>query len=193
MLPKLALSMTSFLPLYSLMVFMYSYVYLYENIPQSTKKYIVTTVVAIVTIQFICTLVVNDYIKSKESSRVSENEIVFKDIKEDKKAYVNYMMTYLVPLLAIDLDKVKGFYILYTNILIVVFIIMNARAENFNFNIFLWLKGYSVYKGMNIGGDQKTLLIKKKKFSNIRNNHINYKFVSFGDSNDIYFCKRYSE
>lgn len=62
------------------------------------------------------------------------------------------MMTYLLPLLVMDLDKVQGFYILYTNILIVIFIIMNARAENFNFNIFLWLKGYAVYKGMNSEG-----------------------------------------
>ena len=41
------------------------------------------------------------------------------------------------------------------------FIIMNARAENFNFNIFLWVKGYSIYKGTNIDGYNKILLIKK--------------------------------
>jgi len=102
-------------------------------------------------------------------------------------------MTYLLPLMAMDLDKVKGFYIIYTNLLVVIFIIMNARAENFNFNIFLWIKGYSVYTGTNIEGVEKILLIKKKKFSNIRANHVNYKFVSFGGSNDIYLCKRYVE
>lgn len=193
MLPKLALSMTSFLPLYSLMVFMYSYVYFYESICQDTKKYVVIAIAVIVTVQFICTLMVNNYIESKESSRIAENEIVFNNIMEDKKAYVNYMMTYLLPLLAIDLDKVQGFYILYTNMLILVFMFMNARAENFNFNIFLWLKGYAVYKGMNSEGCEKILLIKKKKFSNIRANHSRYKFVSFGGSNDIYLCKKYNE
>ncbi len=193
MLPRLALSMTSFLPLYSLIVFMYSYVYLYGDICQDTKRYIIIGVITIIAMQFTCALIVNNYIKSKESSVVQENEIIFKNIKEDKKAYVNYMMTYLLPLLAFDLDKVQGFYILYTNILIVVFIIMNARAENFNFNIFLWLKGYYVYKGINSDEYEKTLLIKKKRFSNIRTAHSKYKFVSFGGGNDIYLCKRYSE
>lgn len=68
---------------------------------------------------------------------------------------------------------------------------MNARAENFNFNIFLWIKGYSVYIGTNNNQDEKVLLMKKKKYSNIRSNHSEYKFVSFGGSNDIYLCKRY--
>ena len=193
MFPKLALSMTSFIPLYSLMVFMYSYVYLYETIGVNTKKYIVLAIVVIIAIQVISAIVVNCYIKSKESSTISENEIVFNNIEEDKKAYVNYMMTYLLPLLTFDLDKVKGFYILYINILIMLFIVMNARSENFNFNIFLWSRGYSIYKGANIDGIYKILLIKKKKFSNIRANHTEYKFVSFGGSNDIYLCKKYSE
>ncbi len=70
---------------------------------------------------------------------------------------------------------------------------MNARAENFNFNIFLAIKGYTVYTGNNINGDEKILLIKKKRFSNIRRNHEKYKFVSFGGSNDIYLCRRYSD
>ncbi|MBF8982593.1 hypothetical protein IZY60_03480 [Lutibacter sp. B2] len=193
MLPKVALSITSFIPLYSLMLYMYSYVYIYENIGQNTKKYIIFTIAVIITIQFICTIVVNFYIKSKESLTISENEITFNNIKEDKKAYVDYMMTYLLPLLTFDLDKVNGFYILYTNILIMIFIIINARAENFNFNIFLWIKGYSIYKGTNIDVCDKILLIKKKNFSNIRANYTKYKFVSFGGGNDIYLCKKYSE
>ncbi|MBU3176501.1 hypothetical protein KPL47_08955 [Clostridium estertheticum] len=193
MFPKLALSITSFIPLYSLMVFMYLYVYLYGTAGEITKKYIIISIVMIITIQFICSIVVNCYIKSKESSRISENEIIFNNINEDKRAYVNYMMTYLLPLFTFDLDKVKGFYILYTNILIMLFVIMNARAENFNFNVFLWVKGYSIYKGTNIDGYNKILLIKKKKFSNIRSNHTKYKFVSFGGSNDLYLCKKYNE
>ena len=102
------------------------------------------------------------------------------------------MMTYLLPLLTFDLDKINGFYIIYTNMLILVFIFMNARAENFNFNILLWIKGYYVYKGNNNAGDEKVLLIKKKKFSNIRSNNERYGFVSFGGSNDIYLCKKYN-
>lgn len=195
MLPKLALSITSFMPLYTLMIFMYSYAYRYgtgtENLDENVKNYIKISILTIIVIQFLCSILVNHYIKSKELSRNSENELVFNNIKEDKKASVNYMMTYLLPLLTFELDKVNGFYILYTNVLIILFIIMNARAENFNFNIFLWIKGYSVYIGSNNNQDEKVLLMKKKKYSNIRSNHSQYKFVSFGGSNDIYLCKRY--
>lgn len=193
MVPKIALSITSFLPLYSLMVTLYLYTYQYQVICANTKKYIIITIIAIVLVQIISTLIVNWYIKNKTSSRVAENEVVFTDMKEDKKVYVDYMMTYLLPLLTTDIQNVDGFYIVYTNVLILIFILMNARAENFNFNILLWIKGYSVYKGMNIDGCEKTLLLKKRKFSNIKANHTRYKFVSFGASNDIYICKRYNE
>ncbi|QXE19313.1 hypothetical protein [Clostridium sp. 001] len=192
MIPELALSVTGFIPLYIMMISMYLYSYLFGTIWETTKKDIIITILIIILIQFISSIVVNCYIKGKESSRISENEITFKNIREDKKAYVNYMMTYLVPLLTFDLDKINGFYILYTNILIIMFVIMNGKAENFNFNIFLWIKGYSVYKGVNIDGCDKVLLIKKKKFSNIKSNHTKYRFVSFGGSNDIYLCKRYN-
>ncbi|MGL6186363.1 MAG: hypothetical protein ACRC1T_13435 [Clostridium chrysemydis] len=192
MLPKLALSITSFIPLYSLMIFMYMYQILYGNISDTTKKYVLIVVVGIFIIQAFFSIVASKYIKEKESSNSTENEIVFRNIKEDKKAQVNYMMTYLLPLLTFDLDKINGFYIFYTNVLILVFIFMNARAENFNFNIFLWIKGYYVYKGNTINGDEKVLLIKKKKFSNIRSSNERYKFVSFGGSNDIYLCKKYN-
>lgn len=191
MLPKLALSITSFIPLYSLMIFMYMYQFLYGDMDHNTKKYVIITVIIIVILELFFSYVVNKYINGKESESNTENEIIFKNINEDKKAYVNYMMTYLLPLLTFDLDKINGFYILYTNILILVFVFMNAKAENFNFNIFLWIKGYSVYKGNKLNGDEKVLLIKKKKFSNIRKNHDSYRFVSFGGSSDIYLCKRY--
>ena len=192
MLPKLALSITSFIPLYLLMIFMYGYQFLYGNIGDTTKKYVLIVVIGIFIVQLFFSIVVSKYIKEKENRNATENEIVFKNIKEDKKAQVNYMMTYLLPLLTFDLDKITGFYIFYTNILILIFIFMNARAENFNFNIFLWFKGYYVYQGNTINGDEKVLLIKKKKFSNIRSINERYKFVSFGGSNDIYLCKKYN-
>ena len=193
MLFKLALSITSFIPLYSLMIFMYVYQFLYGNIDSSTKKYVIIAISIIMIVQLIFSIIASKYIYDKENTRNTENEIIFHNIKEDKKAYVNYMMTYLLPLLTFDLDKINGFYIVYTNIFILVFIVMNARAENFNFNIFLAIKGYTVYTGNNINGDEKILLIKKKRFSNIRRNHEKYKFVSFGGSNDIYLCRRYSD
>lgn len=192
MLPKLALSITSFIPLYSLMIFMYIYQFIYGTMDINTKRYVIIVVAIIVIVQVFFSWRANKYIKEKESSQNTENEILFKNINEDKKAEINYMMTYLLPLLTFDLDKINGFYIFYTNILILVFILMNARAENFNFNIFLWIKGYYVYKGNNINGDEKVLLIKKRKFSNIRSNNEKYKFVSFGGSNDIYLCKKYN-
>lgn len=192
MLPKLALSITSFIPLYSLMIFMYMYQFLYGTMADNAKKYVIIAITIIVLAQGFFSMISSRYIKEKENIQNTENEIVFSNINEDKKAHVNYMMTYLLPLLMFDLEKINGFYILYTNILILVFIIMNARAENFNFNIFLWIKGYYVYKGNKINGDENVLLIKKKKFSNIRSNHEKYRFVSFGGSNDIYLCKKYS-
>ena len=191
MLPKLALSITSFIPLYSLMIFMYVYQFLYGNMDDTTKKYVVIAIFIIVISQVIFSIIASQYIKDKEDCNNTENEIIFNNIKEDKKAHVNYMMTYLLPLLTFDLEKINGFDIAYTNIFIIIFIIMNARAENFNFNIFLWMKGYSVYNGNKINGDEKVLLIKKKRFSNIISNHEKYKFVSFGGSNDIYLCRRY--
>lgn len=192
MLPKLALSITSFIPLYSLMVFMYIYQFLYGNMDANTKKYVTIAISIIVMGQMFFSVISSKYIRDKENSGNTENEIIFNNIKEDKKAHVNYMMTYLLPLLTFDLDKINGFYIVYTNILILIFIVMNARAENFNFNIFLGIKGYAVYTGNKLNGDEKVLLIKKRNFSNIRSNHENYRFVSFGGSNDIYLCKRYN-
>lgn len=192
MLPKLALSITSFIPLYSLMVFMYIYQFIYGNMDVCTKKYVIIAISIIAIGQMFFSVISSKYIRDKENSGNTENEIKFNNIKEDKKAHVNYMMTYLLPLLTFDLDKINGFYIVYTNILILIFIVMNARAENFNFNIFLGIKGYAVYTGNKLNGDEKVLLIKKRKFSNIRSNHENYRFVSFGGSNDIYLCKRYN-
>ena len=154
MLPKLALSITSFIPLYSLMIFMYVYQFLYGNMDDTTKKYVVIAIFIIVISQVIFSIIASQYIKDKEDCNNTENEIIFNNIKEDKKAHVNYMMTYLLPLLTFDLEKINGFYIAYTNIFIIIFIIMNARAENFNFNIFLWMKGYSVYNGNKINGDE---------------------------------------
>lgn len=193
MLPKLMLSLTSFLPLYLLMIFMYTYVYMYIEQNKDIKNYILWAIVIILIVQFICIIIVNKYIKNKESLRYTENEIIFTNIREDKKAHINYMMTYLLPLLTFDIDKVNTFYIIYTNIFIIVFVLLNAKSENLNINIILWIKGYSVYTGTNNNGEEKILLIKKKKFSNINSMHEKYKFVSFGGSNDIYLCKRYLE
>lgn len=193
MLPKLILSLTSFLPLYLLMIFMYSYVYMYIEQNKGIKNYILWAIVIILIIQFISIIIVNKYIKNKESLRYTENEIIFSSIREDKKAHMNYMMTYLLPLLTFDIDKVDKFNIIYTNIFIIVFVLLNAKSENLNINIILWIKGYAVYTGMNNYGEEKILLIKKKKFSNISYLHEKYKFVSFGGSNDIYLCKRYLE
>lgn len=193
MLPKITLSVTSFLPLYSLMVFMYFYAYRYVEKNKDIKSYIIIAILVILIVQVICIIVVNRYIKSKESLKYTENEIVFNNIKEDKKAHINYMMTYLLPLLTFDIDKVNLFYIIYTNMFLIVFILLNAKSENLNINILLWLKGYYVYTGINKYGDEKILLIKKKRFSNIKLSHEKYKFVSFGGSSDIYLCKKYLE
>lgn len=193
MLPKITLSLTGFLPLYIVMIFMYSYVYIVMKQDVYIKNYILCVITIIIIIQFICIIIVNKYIKSKESMRSTENEIVFSNIKEDKKAHVDYMMTYLLPLLTFDIDKIDKFNIVYTNIFIIIFVILNAKSENLNINILLWVKGYGVYKGINKDGEEKILLIKSKKFSNIRSKHCKYKFVSFGGSNDIYLCKKYLE
>ncbi|CED92990.1 Hypothetical protein CRIB_233 [Romboutsia ilealis] len=193
MLPKLALSLTGFLPLYLVMIFMYSYVYLCIEQSKNIKNYILCTITIVLIIQIICIIIVNKYIKSKESLRITENEIIFSNIKEDKKAHMDYMMTYLLPLLTFDIDKVDIFYIVYTNIFIIIFVLLNAKSENLNINILLWFKGYSVYTGINNEGEEKVLLIKKKRFYNIRAKHDKYRFVSFGGSNDIYLCKRYIE
>lgn len=191
MLPKLALSIVGFIPLYVLMIFMYGYSYLFECNDKFIKGYIIGAIFIIIGFNILCIGIVNKYIKDKENLSISENEIIFKNIKEDKKAHIDYMMTYLLPLLIFDIDNINGFNILYTNLLIILFIFMNARAENFNFNIILWIKGYRVYKGIDSEENEKTLLIKKRQFSNIRLNHCRYKFVSFGGSNDIYLCRRY--
>ena len=116
MLPKLALSITSFIPLYSLMIFMYVYQFLYGNMDDTTKKYVVIAIFIIVISQVIFSIIASQYIKDKEDCNNTENEIIFNNIKEDKKAHVNYMMTYLLPLLTFDLEKINGFYIAYTNI-----------------------------------------------------------------------------
>lgn len=192
MLPKLALSIIAFIPLYILMVFMYMYAYLFESMDNSTKGYVIGIIFIIIGVNIVCIEVVNKYINDKEDLTTSDNEILFTNIREDKKAHIDYMMTYLLPLVIFDIDSINGFKILYTNVLILLFIWMNARAENFNFNIILWIKGYRVYIGTNCHDEEKVLLIKKKQYSNIRANNNKYKFVSFGGSADIYLCRRYT-
>ncbi len=188
---KYALSIVSFIPLYIMMLITYIYQYLYGNINCVQKNYIIISSSIILIIQVLATLIVYGYIRGKENKATSELMVRFKEIKEDKKAYVNYMFTYLLPLASFDLDKTSGFYIIYINAIIILFIIMNARAENFNFNIILWSKGYYVYNGKNIYDEEKILLIKKKKIGNIRSDSIKLEFVSFDNSSGIYLCKKY--
>lgn len=186
MLPKLILSVVSFLPLFFIMIisYLYSYCFVEKN------NFILVVIIILFLICIASVLKVLKYIRDKESDEIVENEITFTDIKEDKKAHVDYMLTYLLPLLTFDIDRIDLFNIVYSNIFIAVFVWLNARSENFNINILLWLKGYSVYIGKNNCGEEKTLLIKNKRFSNLRKNHSKYRFVSFG-SNDIYLCRRY--
>ena len=86
MLLKLALSITSFIPLYSLMIFMYVYQFLYGNIDSSTKKYVIIAISIIMIVQLIFSIIASKYIYDKENTRNTENEIIFHNIKEDKKA-----------------------------------------------------------------------------------------------------------
>ena len=193
MILKLALAIASFIPLYVLMIITYIHQYFYGDISKLDKRYIIITIIIILIVLTTASSLVYTYIYNKESTRLAEVEVIFTEIKEDKKAYVNYMFTYLLPLASLDLDKTSGFYILYINLLILLFVIMNARAENFNFNLILWSKNYYVYTGRNSFGEEKILLMKKKGYSNIRSNHEKFKFVSFDSSNSIYFCKKYIE
>lgn len=191
MIPKLALSITGFIPLYVLMIFMYLYSYLYQDISYINKKYILIAIGIIFFINIICIIIVLFYIKNKENPTIYENTIQFSNIKENKKAHVDYMMTYLLPLLMFNINSIDGFNILYTNLLIGFFIYMNARGENFSLNIVLGMRGYGIYTGNNINGEEKVLLIKEKKFSNIKANNSKYEFVKLAGSKDIYLCKKY--
>ena len=186
MLPKLILSIVSFLPLFTIMIITYLYSYFFVN----QNKFTFITIIITFLVCSVSAYKVHKYIKDKESAEITENEITFIEIKEDKKAHIDYMLTYLLPLLTLDIDKIDLFNILYSNAFIIIFILLNTKSENFNVNILLWIKGYSVYIGKNNYGEEKILLIKRKNFSNLRTNHDKYKFVPFY-SDDIYLCKRY--
>ncbi|WWU66392.1 hypothetical protein QJR26_08435 [Clostridium baratii] len=41
--------------------------------------------------------------------------------------------------------------------------------------------------------EEKVLLIKKRRFLNIKGNNSNFKFMSFDNSNSICLCKKYME
>ena len=193
MIPKIMLSITSFIPLYILMIIKYIYFYIDDCQSKEIRDFIFNTTILVVVLCIISMLVVSIYIKNKESLNYNENEIIFKNIKEDKKASMNYMMTYLLPLMMFNGSSINEFDIVYMNMFILVFVFINAKSENFNMNVVLWMKGYSVYIGLDNYEEEKVLLIKKKKFSNINSNQVKYKFVSFGGSKDIYLCKRYIE
>lgn len=188
---KLALSVTSFVPLYALVSFMYIYILNDTETDDSVKKILKLVLMILIAITLLSCFIVNKYIKSKLSERIAENTVSFNNIREDKKASINYMLTYILPLLSFNSDNVTSFYVIYSNLLILLFIIMNAKAENFFFNIILEMKGYIVCTGSNKNGDTKTLLLKRKKYSNISQNSQVFKFVSFGASNDIFICKDY--
>lgn len=191
MISKLPLSITGFIPLYILLALQYVHQLFNPNLDLNAKinlKYAIGTIVLIEIISF---FMISKYISKKESAKRSENIIKMSNIKIDKKAHIDYMITYLLPLLTFNSDKADKFSILYANALILIFVIMNARSENFNFNIVLYMKGYSVYKGINENGDEKTLLIKHKKFPNKIKEQCNLGFVSFAESKDVYLCKKY--
>ncbi len=191
MIPKIVLAITGFIPLYTLMIFTYSYSYLYQTIDNRLKKYLIIIISLILAVNIISIIILILYIKNKEDINVSENSIKFNNIKENKKAHVDYMMTYLLPLMTFNIDSISGFNIIYTNLLIAFFIYVNARGENFSLNLILHLKGFRIYTGKTINGEEKTLLIKKNKFSNIKTNQDKYEFVKLASSNDIYICKKY--
>ncbi|MFY8262963.1 hypothetical protein ACOT7R_08705 [Clostridium perfringens] len=191
MIPKIVLAITGFIPLYALMIFTYLHSYLYQTIDDRLKKYLIIIISLILVVNIISIIILILYIKNKEDINISENSIKFNNIKENKKAHVDYMMTYLLPLMTFNIDSISGFNIIYTNLLIAFFIYVNARGENFSLNLILYLKGFRIYTGKTINGEEKTLLIKKNKFSNIKTNQDKYEFVKLASSNDIYICKKY--
>lgn len=191
MFSKLPLAFTGFIPLYILLALQYINQIFNFNLDFNSKVNLKCAIVAIFVIEMISIYMINKYISKKENNKYSENTIKMNNIKIDKKAHIDYMITYLLPLLTFSSDKADGFSIAYANSLILIFVIMNARSENFNFNIVLYMKGYSVYKGMNENGDEKTLLIKHKKFPNKIKEQGNLGFVSFAESKDVYLCKKY--
>ncbi|EPV4647661.1 hypothetical protein QTH22_02440 [Clostridium perfringens] len=191
MIPKLVLAITGFIPLYALMIFTYLYSYVYQVIDERVKKYLLIVMSIILIVNIISIIILIFYIKDKEDINISEHMISFSDIKENKKAHVDYMMTYLLPLMTFNIDSISGFNILYTNLIIAFFIYVNARGENFSLNLILLLKGFRIYTGKNINGDEKILLIRGKKFSNIKSNQEKCKFVKLAASKDIYICKKY--
>lgn len=193
MIVKLSLSITSFIPLYLFNIFMYLYSFFYINLTNYQRYSILIIVVIILLLELISIIILNLYINNKVSLKVCENQVRFKNIYVDKTAHVNYMLTYLLPLLIYDFDNFNLFYVVLMNIFIMFFIYMNAIADNFNFNIVIWIKGYRIYRGVDINGYERTLLIDKNKFSNIKSINEEYRFVTLAGSSDIYLCKDYRD
>lgn len=97
-----------------------------------------------------------------------------------------YMLVYLLPLFSLSVD-LNTFNILLTNFLILIFIYINAKAENFQFNIVLFLKRYEIFVGETINGDEKCILMKEDDYSNLKENQEKYKFIEF--CQDVYILK----
>ena len=79
------------------------------------------------------------------------------------------------------------FNIIITNVLLLIFICINAKAENFEFNIVLIHKKYKIFVGETLDGTQRTILMKKNDYTNLKENQEKYRFVRFCE--DVYILK----
>lgn len=188
MLIKFALSMGSFIPLHILMFIMYIYQIMCNDLDNITKYFIVGIIIIIILIIFICCQITKYFINTKLSNNISNNEIELTKIQPDKKVYIDYMVTYLLPLFSLNMEM-DIFNLIFTNILILTLICINAKAENFNLNIVLMLKKYEIFTGETKCGDIKCILMKKEDFSNLDYNNKCYRFVNL--KGNIYIFKRY--
>jgi len=136
-------------------------------------------------LEIINIIFINKHIKQKTSKKYTEIIITCNNINQDKKAHIDYLITYLLPLLSFDINNINIFNLSYINILIII----NAISENYNFNLLLYCKKYRIYTGTTKSRKTKTLLIKKNDYTNIESYQKNLQFVSFGKSNDIYINK----
>lgn len=194
---KVYLFVTSLLPLWVLII-LYDTVFIIENCVNLLKydslscknffsgNYIEVVTVIIILLAFILSDInVNKFLNEKKSNNYNSAKIL--SVKKANKLAPEFLMSYILPLVAFDFSNLKG--VLLFVVFICILGVICIKYENIYTSIFFEFKGYSIY----LCDLQKTLagnkviyrdcivLSKDDLYKKIRDNIIYYDFA-----NDVY-------
>lgn len=130
----------SFFPLWLSIIVRYMVVFLEQN---NVPDLIFSILILIIVILFVFScFIVYDSLKNKKNKRSMDCEII--DITEEKVITLEYILSYVLPLIAFDFQKSDDVILFLIYFLSISF--LSVKHHVFSLNFFLELFGYSFYQ-----------------------------------------------